>query len=340
MSQLSHREKRNNSLFGPILIIAIGLFFLFSRLNPVTDLHWLDMLRLWPLFLIFAGLDLLATHAPRPYAPFLSGLVAIAAVIVFGYILLNGTVQTPFNYRVSNIDWQTESIHFSAEDLQSANYDIIVGPPGADVYALEDSRDLISGNITYQDNYLFHTNVSGSEANIKLAAQNNNESWVFFPDFWQDYGDSNRWQVGINGNIPAAITLETVAGRSELDLSGILLDSLILKTNAADTKLLLPDGNYDADLETNAAVTEISLPADGRQKIDLGVNAGTVTLHLPADKAVRVEVDRALGSFKSNNANLVQVNNQENIWQTANYDKAENRLDLKVNISIGSVLVD
>ncbi len=80
MSQLSHREKRLTSLFGPILIIAVGLFFLFNRLNPLTDFHWLDMLRLWPLFLIFLGLDLLASHAPRPYASFLSGFVAVAAV--------------------------------------------------------------------------------------------------------------------------------------------------------------------------------------------------------------------------------------------------------------------
>ncbi len=82
-------------------------------------------------------------------------------------------------------------------------------------------------------------------------------------------------------------------------------------------ELLLPGGNYDANLETNAAVTEISLPADGRQKIDLQVNAGAVTLHLPADKALRVEVDRALGSFNSNNAALRRVNDQENVWQTA-----------------------
>jgi hypothetical protein len=59
MSQITQRpERRSNSLFGPIVLIAIGLFFLFNRFNILTDLYWLDVLRLWPLLLIFLGLNL------------------------------------------------------------------------------------------------------------------------------------------------------------------------------------------------------------------------------------------------------------------------------------------
>ncbi len=58
MSQMTHRERRPNSLFGPIVLIAIGLFFLLNQTNMLTDLYWLDVLRLWPLLLVFLGLNM------------------------------------------------------------------------------------------------------------------------------------------------------------------------------------------------------------------------------------------------------------------------------------------
>jgi hypothetical protein len=207
--------------------------------------------------------------------------------------------------------------------VETAVYDITIGPPGADLYALEDSRDLIAGTITYQDEYLFDTRVSGSQATIKLVPQNRSEEWVFLPDYWREYGETNRWQLGLNGNVPADMTLDAVAGRSQLDLRD----------------LQLPGGDYDAHLITNAGSTEITLPENGRQAINLEVNAGNVTLHRPPDMALHVEVDRALGSFSANNTGLRRVDGQENVWETTGYDDAQDRLELTIH-SLGSVTVD
>lgn len=337
---MEHNKQRSLSLFGPIVLIAIGLFLLFSRLNPVQDLYWLDALRLWPLLLIFVGLNILVLQAPRPYASVLSGIIAIIAVVVFGAVLLNGLGGTPLRGRLEMGDWQTKPIHFSADQVETAVYDFVLGPPGADLYALEDSQDLLAGTITYQDDYVFETKMSGDEASITLAPQNNSEEWVFLPDYWREYGEANRWQLGLNRNVPAALTLEAVAGSSHLDLSKLLLDSLSLTASAGDVELLLPDGTYDTDLVTNASSMEITLPQNGRPSINLQVNAGSVVLHLPANMALRVEADSTLGSFNSQNARLQRMDDQENVWQTADYAQAENRLDLNLHTSVGSVTVD
>ncbi len=340
MSQLTHRERRHTSLFGPIVLIAIGLFFLFNRFNLLTHFYWLDVLRLWPLLLVFIGLNVLSLQAPRPYASLFSGVIALVAVLLFGYVLLNGLGGTPFSSHLAVGDWQTEEIQFGADDVDTAVYDIVIGPPGADLFALEDSRDLIAGTITYEDDYLFNTRLSGREATIKLEPQNYTEEWVFLPDYWRDYGEANRWQLGLNSSIPAAMTLEAVAGRSLLDLRDLQLDSLNLTASAGDIELLLPDGDYDASLVTNAASTEITLPQNGRHVINLEVNAGAVTLHLPSDMALHVEVDRALGSFSASNAGLRRVEGQDNVWQTAGYINAQDRLDLTIHLSLGAVTVD
>lgn len=96
MTEISRRERRHTSLFEPIVLIAMGLFFLFNRLDPLTDLYWQEVLSLWPLLLIFLGLNVLALQAPRPYASLLSGAISLLAVLVFGYVLLNGLAATPF----------------------------------------------------------------------------------------------------------------------------------------------------------------------------------------------------------------------------------------------------
>jgi hypothetical protein len=340
MSQLTHKERRPGSLFGPIVLIAIGLFFLFNHTNMLTDLYWLDVLRLWPLLLVFLGLNILALQAPRPYASLFSSVIALVAVVLFGLVLLNGLGGTPLRGRLGTGEWQTKPIHFRAADVKTAVYNIVIGPPGADLYALEDSNDLLAGTITYQDDYLFETNVAGGEATIRLAPQNNSEEWVFLPDYWREFGEDHRWQLGLNGNVPADLTLEAVAGSSELDLRNLQLDSLTLTVSAGDTELLLPGGDYDAHLITNAGSNEITLPENGRHAINLEVNAGSVTLHLPSDMALHVEVDRALGSFSANDAGLRQVDGQENVWETADYNTATNRLDLTIHIAVGSVAID
>lgn len=341
MSQITqHPERHARSLFGPIVLIAIGLFFLFNQVNLLTDLYWLDVLRLWPLLLIFLGLNVLVLQAPRPYASILSSFVALVAVVVFGYVLLNGLAATPFSSRLELGDWQTEPIQFSAEAVNTAVYNITIGPPGAELYALEDSRDLLAGTVTYQDDYLFDTRVAGGEATIRLAPQNNSEEWVFLPDYWREFGDANRWQLGLNGNVPADLTLEAVAGRSEFDLRQVLLESLTVTVSAGEVELLLPGGSYDAHLITNAGSNEITLPENGRHAINLDVNAGSVVLHLPQEMALHVEVDRSLGSFSANNAGLREVDGQENVWETADYHTAADRLDLTIHISVGSVTIN
>jgi hypothetical protein len=340
MSQLSHREQRHTSLFGPIAFIAIGLFFLVNRLNLVTELYWLDLLRLWPLLLIFLGLNVLVLQGPRPYASLLSGGVALVAMLSFGFVLLNGLGGMPFSSRLEIGDWQTEPIRFGANEVETAVYDIVIGPPGVDLSALTDSDDLIAGTIVYQNDYQFDTRVSGRRATVRLAPQYQSEEWVFLPDYWRQYGEINRWQLGLNAGVPAAVKLEAAGGRSLLDLRDLQLESLTLAVNAGVVELLLPGGDYDADLATNAATTEITLPESGRPAINLDVNAGVATLHLPPGVALRVEVDRALGSFSTNNAGLRQVDGQENVWQTAGYENAPDRVDLTIHIPLGSVTLN
>jgi hypothetical protein len=84
-------RRGSRSLFAPVVLIAAGVFFLLDNLGMVADLDWPAALRFWPLLLIFLGLNVLVTQLRPPLGSFLSLLVALAAVGVFGYLLLAGS---------------------------------------------------------------------------------------------------------------------------------------------------------------------------------------------------------------------------------------------------------
>lgn len=332
MSSITHKRQKRPSLFGPIVLIAVGIFFLFNRLNPVTDLYWVDVFRLWPLFLIFVGVNILVMQAPRPYGILASGLVAILAVIIFGYILIAGLPEGILG-RSSLAGWQTRAISSSIEDVDFAVLDLEIGPPGADMYALEDSVDLIAGTVSFQTGLLFDKRGTGDDVSVTLAPRNNS-GWFWVPGSWNDLQDESRWQVGLSPAVPMSLNLEAVAGSSELDFRELNLSDFSLKISAGEMTVFLPDGTYDIDVETNAAETNITLPATGKQNVNLRVNAGAVYIELPEGMALRVTVDQTIGSF--NSSGLVRVGDSD-VWQTADYDDNPNRIDMELEISIGSV---
>jgi hypothetical protein len=55
-SKREYHSKRP-SLFGPLLLIGLGVILLLNTLNIVEGASWQTLLRLWPLLLIAAGLD-------------------------------------------------------------------------------------------------------------------------------------------------------------------------------------------------------------------------------------------------------------------------------------------
>lgn len=335
-------ERRQPSLFGPIVLIAIGVYFLLSNLDIVSGrLHWFEVLRLWPLMLIFLGVNIIAQQAPRPFGMLLSGLVALIAVFFFGFVLMFGLEGTALSRlgRIGAGEWQMEAIAFAADNVETAVVDIQTGPPGAHLFALEDSPNLIEGNVSYQDELRFDTNLSRGEATVNLAL-GDRENTFFFPGRWGS--DRERWQVGLNAAVPMALSLQANAGTADFDLHALTLEHLTVAVNAGEVELYMPGGNYDGRYQVNAGSVEATLPRDGRHTFELEVNAGSITLYLPESVEARVEVNQAMGSFNPSVPSLRRVsqNGREGgVWETAGYDDAADRVTLIVDISMGSVSV-
>lgn len=137
---------------------------------------------------------------------------------------------------------------------------------------------------------------------------------TFFPWNWNG---AQRLKLQLNAKTPAIIKLECGAADSTLDLRDTQVQEIEIETGASSTTLVMPQraGHTRAKISGGAANFDITVPE--------GV-------------AARISVESGLGS--------VMINEQRfprnlNAYQSVDYDKAANTLELMIEVGLSSVQV-
>jgi hypothetical protein len=339
------RRRSQPSLFGPIVLIAIGAFFLLVNLGIVQDysFNWSGVLQLWPLFLILIGLNIILKQVSQPLGGILSALVGLAAVGIFGYVLLFGednATLSRFGINNTPAEYKTEQIDFAPSEVETANITIDLGASGGDVTTLEDSNSLISGKVTYIGDLEFDTSTSGNHADVYLNERN--EGWFWLnPGNWDFGGTDTRWQLEINPGVETELRLDSGSGSVDYDLDELNLSYLNIDGSAGSAVVTLPDGVYDVDYDQGAGSLKMTLPENGRSTVEFDGSAGSMTLYLPLSMAARVELDGGAGSFNPD-SRFTQVSGDdkdEGTWETEDFENADNRVELIIDQGAGSITI-
>ena len=295
-------RRRSTSLFGPVFIIALGLYFLARNMGFAPELHWGAAIRLWPLLLVFAGLNVVARQLPRPLGTLGSAFVSLLAVLIFGTVLLTAD-RIPFLQRYSGTEptFTTESISFPASEVRTADVSLNFASPSATLFALSDSADLIAGDVSYEGELVFEHEVQQGNALINLETNMESDSWLEWlnPSNWGE--DAPEWRIGLNPRIPINLALSFASGSIEADLRRLNLSGLTVDGSSGSVVLLLPNGDYDMGYDMSSGAVEMTLPERGRATLDINGSSGSVDLILPESMAMRVVVDSASGSFSASN---------------------------------------
>lgn len=140
--------------------------------------------------------------------------------------------------------------------------------------------------------------------------------WFFAP--WQWWrGGGLAWSFGLNPEVPIALRLETGAGEANIDLTELQVTELRLQTGASSTRLALPAqaGHTEARIEGGAA---------------------SISVRVPTGVAARIETSGGLASFSVDRDRFPR---QGGVYQSPDYDTAENKIDLRVDLGAGSISI-
>jgi hypothetical protein len=125
------------------------------------------------------------------------------------------------------------------------------------------------------------------------------------------------WSAGLSGEVPLSLRVETGAADSELDLSGLRLTELRLRTGASETRVTLP-------------------AAAGFTRVDAEGGAAAIRFKVPDGVAARIRSFIALGSSDVDVVRFPRTPDGA-AWQSLDYESAANRVEIDVRGGVGTV---
>ncbi|VAW32612.1 hypothetical protein MNBD_CHLOROFLEXI01-2225 [hydrothermal vent metagenome] len=334
------RHKNGRSLFGSFFLIGLGIYFLLRNMGIVSDLNWAVAFQLWPLLLIFGGLNIIVQQVRRPFGTALSGLVSLTAVTVFGAILLFG-VELPFLSRFNlqtSAEYRQEIVEVSGDGVETSEISLDLSRLKTEVTGLNSSQNLLEGTLSIAGELNLQEEVRGSKATISLGEHSPN----FWSGGWVAGSQQPPWKIGLSRTIPMDLTIDMGSGSADLLLASLLLTDLNIDIRSGSMNLQLPGGEYDIRLDGGSGRMEVALPANGHQELIIDGASGSISLSLPPNMAARMEIDKGSGSV-SVDGRFTQTSGDDHdlIWETPNYQaNSDNAILIIIDGGSGSITIE
>jgi hypothetical protein len=297
------RPERHGGLVGPAILVALGVLFLLNNLGYLSWGIWDTLLRLWPVLLIAAGVDLLIGRR---------SMLTSALVVLLLMAGLVGAIWWARFWQPGEVAISGETISQPLSGARSADIDIGMGAGQLRIGALNESDNLVEGRIAQSNGPQVARDVSmnGENATFKLHSQN---AWVF--PFGERRGERVEWNLLFNRDIPLRLHVDTGAGQATLDLARLQIANLDVNIGVGQATLTLPQrGQFGA-------------------RINGGV--GQTTVIIPAGMAARVAATTGLGQVQV----IGNFQRDGKFSVSPDYESAASRVDMTVNGGIGAITI-
>lgn len=197
-------------------------------------------------------------------------------------------------------------------DAESASITVKYGAGRLEMDASADEGKLVSG--TFTKGLDARVNQKGSGLDVVLQPPRRVFPDVFFPGNWIS-GRGFRWDFGLSKEVPLNLVFETGAVDSYLDLTDLQVKELVVKTGASST--------------------EIKLPAKaGNTYFKVEAGAASLVIYVPEGVAARVEADSGLASISVDQNRFPK---QGGIYQSADFESADNKIDIRIETGVASI---
>lgn len=274
-------SRKNGGFFG-ILLIVIGIVYLFKSfgLFDSFSLAWFGVI--WPIGLIIAGVAFLSKQR-------LVGHFFLILTIVLGIMYISADTdigeQRSFNQIIDlkdDVGMVSMELNFGAGDVS-----VKAGSPNSIYYNEIISSDLEEPSLEYE--------VSGNTANIEISR--NTPSY-----FWK--GGHENWDITLSPLVEYDFDLNFGAADMDMDLQSLRVNSLNIESGATD--IFVKFGSYptNVNVETGASSVEFEFPTDMNVMVIFDGGASSVDLdHFDKINGVYYSPE-----FDSESSDLITVN--------------------------------
>jgi len=302
-------------LFWPLLLITIGLVFLLVNFGFVPGVTAIQLLNLWPLVLILAGVDI-AIGRRWP----LAALGIDVAVIALGLALLATqptAFSTPFWFDHDDVGVGQRDLSVERRNVTSLSLDFNGGAGRFRVSG--GSTALVESHSRNEDLRLRHADYdkNGEHADVRIDHTGSRRVGGVTADV----------ETRIASNVSTALELNGGAGEFVIDLSDVMTSGAEINVGAASLTLTLPKPT----LATTAA-------AKPTPEVNIEVNAGasSIVIVVPEGVEARVTTTGALLTLRSSNP---RVTASGSVAETSGYGAAQARVTVQVTAGASSVTV-
>lgn len=129
--------------------------------------------------------------------------------------------------------------------------------------------------------------------------------------------DNLNWSLLLNPKIPLRIEIQTGASENLVDLRKLQVTNLKVSSGASSTKILLPESNSSSMVYINAG-------------------AASIEVEIPTGVAARIHTQGALSSVSVDTSRFPK---SQNFYQSPDYEESSNRIDVKAEIGVGSLVI-
>jgi len=319
---------RNDKLIPGLILVVIGAAILLANYGYL-HFHWWNVFRLWPIFLVIGGVNLVFAHNKSYWAT----IIKIAVVIIGLGLLFFGNFGERYNFwpgnhftysnddrddddsSNNNMDDDDDDDNNSKGNTKMAVNGTFNEPYNANIKV---ARLNISGggtvyNLSDTTNQLF--NAATKDDNAKYVLSQSKDDSVYVLDFHMNKhngfnfdSDKNQADMRLNPNPEWEIDVETGATKLDFDLSKFKIRQLKIHGGAA---------SFDVKLGAPLAMTDV----------DISTGVSSVDISIPQNAACSIETDSGLSDNHFDGFNKTDDNN----YETPGFDAAKNKIHIHIS---------
>jgi hypothetical protein len=288
---------------GPVILIGLGIVFLLNNLGVLSWSIWATFLRLWPILLVAAGLDLILGRRS-----IWGALLALALTFaVLGVALWLSSTEIGLGQRM-----RSEEIVQPLGEADRAELTIDPGIGTLDIEVASDSTNLVEGavDLVHREELVRSFTVEGETGIFVLRTQA-----ASFGPFAVGWGGQRLWDLRLSPDVPLRLETNLGLGETNVDLTGLTMEGL--------------------DVEQGIGQARVTLPEEGRFEARIEGAIGQTVVVIPEALAARVRLDTGISGRQVPD----DYRCEEDMCTSPDYETADHRVDLEVGQAIGNVVI-